>query len=172
MSVTITAKDVATLQVGDVLLYRGRGLYSWFIGLKTWHFNVSHVEVYVGDLQSAASRDGKGVGLYPVRLSDLAYVLRPAVPFQPRAAMWWFYKEANGLSYGWSDLLQFVGLNINGKGMVCSPFATEFLRAGAVPVFNKEPALKIAPFQFLTSELLMEQWNSVSGWTTTPQEAA
>lgn len=169
-SVTGTPIDVTCLQAGDVMLFTASGLYGRIIALKTWH-PISHVEVYVGDGQSAASRDGKGVGLYPVRSADLAYVLRPTVPFQSSAALYWFYKEANGLPYGWADLLRFVGLKVNTRGLVCSPFATLLLRAGAVPIFNREDAELIAPFQFLTSELLAEVWTPQGGWTL-PLEAA
>lgn len=143
------------IQAGDVLLYRGGGAYSWIIALKTWH-QVSHVEVSIGDGRSAASRDGKGVGLYPHRESGLIHVLRPVVPFQRASAMDWYYRDANGQPYGWLDLLAFIGVKRDAPGMVCSDFATRFLRAGGVPVFNKEPARLIAPFQFLTSELLTE----------------
>jgi hypothetical protein len=154
---------------GDVLLYKATGFYGKVIALKTWH-NIGHVEVYIGESRSAASRDRKGVGLYPVRFADLAYVLRPIVPFQLRAALDWFHRDANGLPYGWADLLFFAGLNINRKGIVCSPFATQFLRAGGVPVFNKEMAERIAPFQFQTSELLAQVWSAEHGFAT-PEEA-
>lgn len=143
------------LRPGDVLLYKSTGLFSWLIRVKTWHA-VSHVEVYIGAGQSAASRDGKGTGLYPLREDGLVSVLRPVVPFQRAAALDWYHREAKGLPYGWADLLQFTGLNVDRRGIVCSPFATLFLRAGGVPVFNAEPANKIAPFQFATSELLRE----------------
>lgn len=142
------------LQPGDVLLYNGSGLYSWIIRIKTWHA-VSHVEVYIGDGQSVASRDGLGVGEYPLR-EDYTHVLRPSVPFQRRAAMYWFRRRANGQPYGWLDLLAFVGMTRDHPGMVCSDFATQFLREGGVPVFNREPSRQIAPFQFLTSELLVD----------------
>ena len=148
---------------GDVLLYKATGLYGRIIALKTWH-SIGHVEVRITETQSAASRDGKGVGLYPTRFADLVYVLRPTVPFQSRAALDWFHREAKGLPYGWADLLQFVGLNINRRGIVCSPFATQFLRAGGVPIFNREPAEKIAPFQFQTSELLHQVWSLEHGF--------
>jgi hypothetical protein len=114
---------------------------------------VGHVEVYVGGGDAVASRNGLGVNEYPLRTRDLLHVLRPEQPFDLIAAMAWF-RTAKGLPYGWADLLQFVGLNVNRRGIVCSPFATLFLRAGGIPVFNDEPAEKIAPFQFLTSETL------------------
>lgn len=151
------------LRPGDVLLYKGKGLFSLLIRIKSWHPQ-THVEVYIGNGRSAASRDGKGVAIYPVRLDDLAHVLRPDVPFDRAAAMRWFAAEANGLPYGWADLLVFVGLNINHRGVVCSAFATQFLRAGGVAIFNNELAERVAPFQFLLSESLTERWNDQQGW--------
>lgn len=166
-----TAIDVTQLRTGDVLLYKGTGLFSRLIGIKTWHFDVTHVEVYIGTRESAASRDGKGAGIYPIRLDGLMYVQRPTVPLQLKAALDWHYREAAGAPYGWGDLLVFAGMNVNAKGMVCSPYATDFLRAGAIPVFNREPSLKVAPFQFRTSELLPDAWSLARGWIA-PQEAA
>jgi hypothetical protein len=65
-----------TLKPGDVLLYKPKGLFGWLIRVKTWH-KIAHVECYVGDGLSVASRDGKGVGKYPLRSSELAVVCRP-----------------------------------------------------------------------------------------------
>lgn len=144
--------DLSNLLPGDVLLYKGTGLYGRIIRLKTWH-SEGHVEVYAGGGISVASRDGRGVDSYPFRDRDLIHVLRPTVPFDGHAAFTWF-RTMRGTRYGWLDLFQFVGVNINAKGIVCSPFATLYLRAGGVPIFNTEQAEKIAPFQFLTSELL------------------
>ena len=142
---------------GDVLLYRpGKGFFSWLIRIKTWH-PISHVEVAVSDRTSVASRDGVGVGMYAHRSKGLAYILRPK-NFDLEPAMEWF-QSVDGLPYGWLDLAQFSGLPIDGEGMVCSPFATMFLRTGGVKIFNNEPAIKIAPFQFLLSEALTEVWS-------------
>lgn len=142
------------IQAGDVLLYRPTGLFGRVIALKTWHM-IAHVEVSLGGGESVASRDGLGVGRYPHRSADLAHVLRPVLPMDLAAALRWF-RTVEGQPYGWVDLLAFIGLTADGPGMVCSPFATEFLRAGGLPVFRSEPARFIAPFQFLTSELLRD----------------
>src|SRR5581483_8729591 len=73
------------------------------------------------------------------------------------------YHEASasmfGLPYGWKDLSAFVGLSWSSRGMFCSEFATAFLRAGGLPIFNDEPPREIAPFQFLESELLRKVWS-------------
>lgn len=150
--------DTNTLRPADVLLYKGSGFFSRVIQIKTWH-PISHVEVSIGPEESVASRDGIGVGRYPRRDADLAHVLRPLLPFDLAAAMRYFARM-NGTAYGWLDLLAFVGVNYDANGIVCSPFATEFLRAGGVRVFNTEPAREIAPFQFLTSELLVPIWSA------------
>lgn len=142
------------MKPGDVLLYPPSSAFGKLIALKTWH-SISHAEVFIGGGRSVASRDGIGVGIYPARLGDVQHVLRPALPFDLEAAMRWF-DTVQGQPYGWRDLLHFFGIPRNGAGMVCSPFVTYFLRAGGIPVFNIEPAEKIAPFQFLTSELLID----------------
>ena len=152
-----------TLHPGDVLLYRPTGIFGWVIATKTWH-QVGHCEIYLGAGVSVASRDGLGVGIYPLRTADLATVCREAprtcayggethtfpLRFDLAKALAW-YRIQPAQPYGWLDLLQFVGLNIDSKGIVCSPFATEFLRAGGLDPFNHEPSLKIAPFQFRLS---------------------
>jgi hypothetical protein len=141
------------LRPGDVLLYGPTGLFGRLIALKTWHA-LSHVEIYIGGGQSAASRDGLGVAIYQARLHDAKHALRPTVPFSVMRALAWFAVHAKGQPYGWLDLLAFLGVSKDMPGMVCSSFATQFLRAGGVPVFRDEPANFIAPVQFMTSELL------------------
>lgn len=140
----------AQLRPGDVLLYRGTGLYGFLIRVHTWH-DVGHVEVYVGEGQSEASRDGLGVGRYPLRTADLLHVLRPKPPLDLAAGERWF-ATVKGTPYGWLDLLQFVGVPIDAPGIVCSPFATERCRAVGFDPFNGEAAAKIAPFEFLLSD--------------------
>lgn len=135
------------LRAGDILLYYPAGVFGKLIALKTWH-KISHVEIYDGNQKSWASRDGKGVNLYPLRLSELAYVLRPSRRLnldQGRA----YGRSLIGTPYGWYDLLQFVGFSVNRKGIVCSPFAAGLLRAAGWQVFPTDPLEKIAPFQFL-----------------------
>lgn len=144
------------LRAGDILLYRPTpfhmsSFWTWpfgqLISIKTWH-HISHVEIYDGNQCSLASRDGKGVGRYPLRLSELTYVLRPQVSLDLIAGRKWFDQMA-GTPYGWMDLLEFVGAPVDRKGIVCSPFAAGFLRACQWNVFPTDPVVKIAPFQFL-----------------------
>lgn len=144
---------VSNLQAGDVLLYGPIGVFGWVISVKTWH-KIAHCEIYWGEGKSAASRDGLGVDLYPMRTSELIYVLRPAKFNKDLATP---YVEATlGTPYGWWDLLNFIGADLDARGIICSTFVTNVLRAGGVSVFNRENANDIAPFQFLTSELLTE----------------
>lgn len=135
------------LKPGDTLLYRPSGKFGWIIAVKTWHA-ISHVEVYDGSLQSLASRDGLGVDRYPLRLNDLAYVLRPRVPLNLSKGRAYF-DSLKGTPYGWWDLADFVNLPVDGKGIVCSPFVAGFYRAAGWNVFPTDPVNKIAPFQFL-----------------------
>jgi hypothetical protein len=146
---------LAQLKRGDVLLYKPKGVFGWIIRVKTWH-PISHVECYVGDGFSVASRDGIGVGRYPLRASELAVVCRPKsdIPTQlgpgvfdwPRAMAW--FDRQKGTPYGWADLLQFAGWNIDANGIVCSPFIARFVRMLGYDPFNGESAERIAPFQF------------------------
>lgn len=147
------------LKPGDVLLYRPKGIFGYLIRVKTWH-RISHVEVYLGSGLSSASRDGQGVNLYPLRLSELAYVLRPKPGLQFDAIRAHdFTANHAGTPYGWADLLDFAGFHVDTKGVVCSPWAAMVLRDNGWPIFDGEPPNLIAPFQFKTSELLYIQWS-------------
>jgi hypothetical protein len=139
----------AELLPGDILLYRPNGIFGRLIALKTWH-PISHVEVYLGGGVSAASRDGQGTGIYPLRLAQLALVCRPIVPCDVGAGLRWFATQPHQ-PYGWLDLAAFFGATVDGRGVVCSPFATEFVRACGLDPFNGEPSIRIAPFQFALS---------------------
>lgn len=135
------------LREGDIMLYRPKKFFGWLIATKTWH-KISHVEVYDGNFQSLASRDGQGVGRYPLRLSELAYVLRPSVPLDLAKGRAYF-ESMKGTPYGWCDLVDFLGFSLDTTGIVCSPFAAGFLRAAGWHVFPTDPINKVAPFQFL-----------------------
>jgi cell wall-associated NlpC family hydrolase len=138
----------ADLKPLDCLLYRPKGVFGRIISVKTWH-NISHVEVYAGDGMSFASRDGIGVDLYPWRNTELAYVLRPTVPVDATKAFA-YARSMKGTPYGWLDLLAFVGLNVDFKGIVCSAFATEIYRKGGWHIFPTDLANDVAPFEFIT----------------------
>lgn len=144
------------LKAGDIMLYRPvkmtwRNFLTWPFGqlicIKTWH-HISHVEVYDGDGFSWASRDGRGFDRYPSRVSELTYILRPTVTLDLNAARYWA-RQMIGTPYGWIDLLNFIGVPVDRHGIVCSPAATGYFRAGGWDIFPTDPINKIAPFQFL-----------------------
>lgn len=156
--IAVTAVTEQQLRPGDVILYRGTGLYGFAIRVKTWH-DVGHVEVYIGDGMAVASRPGRGKGAqrYQVRLDDtVVAVLRPTQPIDLALGLARFDREMAGMSYGWSDLVAFIGLTYDGHGIVCSSCATWFLRAANLPVFNREPINAIAPCDFLQTNLLAD----------------
>lgn len=132
---------------GDVLLYRPVSFFGAIIAMHTWH-RVSHVEVYLGHGLSSASRDGLGVNIYPVRLSQLAYVLRPTVPVDA-AALVSYTESWRGTPYGWRQLLDYFGISTSSRGIICSPWATLVLRRAGVNIFPADDPRYIAPFQFL-----------------------
>lgn len=132
---------------GDVLLYRPASVFGWVIAVKTWH-RCTHVEVYAGDAQSWASRDGLGFAKYPIRLSQLGWVLRPTRPLDLAAANRWAALKV-GTPYGWLELLNFVGIPLDGHGMFCSDAIVEYLRRGGWAIFPEDRTTQVAPFEFL-----------------------
>ena len=149
-----TPPPIQFLQPGDCLLYKATGLYGWIIGLKTWSM-VTHVEIYIGEGQSVASRDGLGVAIYPLRMAQLSHVLRPHAPIDLHAAMRWF-ETVRGQKYDWLGLLRFawrskVVSDLKDNRQFCSELATRWYRAGGLDPFNGGDADAIAPCQFLLS---------------------
>ena len=166
-----------SLIAGDVLLY-GRTPFKesaigWFFGLiiniKTWS-KYCHVEVYNGAGTSLASRDGVGVGCYPLRLAQIEKVRRPsALDYDHRAAVRWF-RKVEGQPYDFVGLLSF-GLNktklaiqrlckIKPSDMqFCSEFATRLYRRAGLDPFNPEfDADKVSPAQFDQSPVFRTVW--------------
>lgn len=138
---------------GDCLLYNWkRSLFSFIIGIKTWH-TISHCEVYAGSSESFASRDGEGVNWYPFRFDNLSYILRPPANFNYGKSRIWF-NTVRGQGYDYLGLLRFAwasGYDPLGKNnkMFCSEFLARFYNKGDWYLFNNEPPDSIAPFQFL-----------------------
>ena len=148
----MTAEQV--LKPGDVLLYwTNNSVYGWLIALKTWH-KVSHVETYVGDGKSIASRNGIGVGTYPLRLDGLICVRRPEWAFDLQKVLDW-QRTVDGYGYDFDGLLYFIAPDYKDKpdrAMICSEHATWAARiSGGEPFDAGEPADRIAPFEFLVS---------------------
>ncbi len=143
------------LAPGDCLLYSGGGFFSRLIRIKTWS-PISHVEVYIGGGLSVASRDGKGVNTYPLRLDGLVTVLRPARYVDMPAALAWHQHQV-GQKYDWWGLMRFftIGKQSDTK-QFCSEFATRFYRAGGFEPFTAEiDADLVSPGQFLYSPLFV-----------------
>ena len=153
---------------GDVLLY-GRTPFlksplGWFFGLviniKTWS-RYSHVEVFVGNGISMASRDGVGVGYYPFRTEQLEKVRRPsAKDFDFKRGSKWVF-SVDGQKYDWLGLLCFTYAVHSGSKtkQFCSEFATRFYRKAGLEPFNPEvDADHVAPAQFDQSAAFRTVW--------------
>jgi hypothetical protein len=125
------------LRAGDTMLYFSRDAVDWAIAIKTWT-KLAHVEIYVGNGMSVASRNGVGVGLYPVRWPGLAVVRRSKVSPNLVAAQRWFNLTANGQKYDWLGLLCFTLAVKQGAPdrMFCSEFWTRWMRHAGVEPFN------------------------------------
>lgn len=157
------SRDLPELRPGDCLLYWGNSLFDWAIAIKTWN-KIAHVEVYRGKGENLASRNGIGVSNYPLRISGLAYVLRPGSPFDLEKANVWFYK-VKGQKYDWLGLLCFTLAVRQGSPnkMFCSEFATRLYRAGGFkPFADAYDADLIAPAQFLQSPAFDPVWKAAS----------
>lgn len=166
------ANDIrpAALLPGDCLLYSRTPFLTsrlgWFFGLviniKTWS-RFSHVEIYAGNGMSFASRDGVGVGLYPLRREQLAKVRRPsALDYDHSKGVKWF-SRAEGQDYDWKGLLCFTLAVAQGAKdrQFCSEFATRFYRKAGLEPFNPEvDADRIAPAQFDQTAKLRTVWKS------------
>jgi hypothetical protein len=149
------------IQPGDCLLYKPKGFFGMFIALKTWH-NIAHCETYIGKdrdglHQSVASRDGIGVGLFPIREPQLAWVLRPKEPILMAVAMDKFRRVYQGQGYDFLGLIRFAwrepvsATRFNNK-QFCSEFLTRFYRDGGMKdLFNGEDADAVPPYLFLTA---------------------
>lgn len=144
---------IADLQPGDCLLYAPQNFWSYAIAIKTWN-KVAHCEAYIGDGYSVASRDGIGVGKYPLRTKGLMRILSPRGPFNFSDAMAWF-ETVNGQKYDWLGLARFIAWGEIPAGhdnkQFCSEFLTRWYRAGGMDPFNKNDADSVAPATFLYS---------------------
>ncbi len=147
------------LQPGDICLYFTPGNrvsegIAFAEGVATMAGKVSHVEVYAGDRQSWASRDGIGVDLYPFRSDGLVTVRRPFGTFDEQRAAAEF-AHLRHTPYGSLDngdnLLQ-AGIDRGNGTMNCSHFASVLLEKAGVPQFDHDfDARYIVPADFLKS---------------------
>lgn len=149
------------LCAGDALIYSGTSLFDWVIRFKTFS-KACHIELAFFDEISLASRNGKGVNMYPLRTEGLIAVLRPKKePLDFETGLKWFNKEARGQEYGWLSLLNFYLIRLrDGKRMFCSEFATLFYaRCGFQPFQIGYPAYKVPPSLFLISPEFNVIWS-------------
>lgn len=136
---------------GDCLLFSRKTIFDRVVSLKTWS-SYTHVEIYIGNNKTVASRNGKGCAVYSQDLTGLGLILRPVKEVNIEKAMIWFWRYANGRPYGWIDLLRFVLINIPTKGLICSELATMWYRAGNFDPFSSSIfAGDIAPSDFRKS---------------------
>jgi hypothetical protein len=151
----------SALRPGDILLYEGRGVFSAAIRLKTWS-HISHVEIadYCGT--AVASRDGLGVGRYPLRYEGLVCVMRVPADFNLEKARAWF-ATVDGQRYDWLGLAAFLGTGLQGwsnNRQFCSEFATRYLRAGGINLFHGWDADGIAPGEFRKQTIPEVVWEA------------
>lgn len=149
----------------DVLIYNTpfsfkdpSTIFDVAIRLKTWSYDATHTETYIGNGFSAASRNGLGVNTYPLRVNDLSHILRPAVKFDFDAALKW-HKSCIGQKYDWKGLLVFTLAVRDGSNnkMYCSEHTHRMAKKGKYFPFGiHADADRTAPMQF--------EWTPVYDW--------
>jgi hypothetical protein len=148
----------ADLCPGDILLYNTSDFTDDIIDWKTGD-DVAHIEIYVGNGLSWASRNGIGVNEYPYRPQGLMYVRRPVPSFDLVKARLWFEDGVKGLPYGFGDLLETMNIKNNLAGVDCSHFAAACMEASGCHQFDVNyPKNKITPRDFKISTQSFEIW--------------
>jgi len=149
------------LRPGDILLYDKNTLFNWLIKLKRGE-KYAHVEIYAGGDQSLASRNGIGVGRYPLRLDGLAAIYRVTKPFEFEIGERWFEDEANGQGYDWIGLANFIWAKWQGREngkMFCSEFVARFFKKMGVPLFSDETdSDAVSPGMIPYSQMVKPVW--------------
>lgn len=124
------------LMPGDMILYYTPCLLDDIIAEKTG-MEVGHVEIYAGNNQSMASREG-GVNLYPFRDDHIICIRRPVQKLNWQSGMDWFNGIAKGQGYDVKGLFCFTSFVHEGEDgkMFCSEFALNFYRACLIEPCN------------------------------------
>ena len=149
---------LSILKPGDIMLFNTLDLVDDVIDFKTGS-DVAHIEIYAGGSKSYASRNGIGVGLYPVRITGLRYVRRP-VGVLDIGALEDFFNKVDGAKYGFGDILENINWNLPLPGYDCSHFAAALLRYGNCPQFDGTyPEPKITPRDFLITRESQPVWS-------------
>lgn len=163
--------DYGRLAPGDVLLYGGIGWVNRLIQLKTWS-RYSHVEIYDGHGWSLASRNGIGVGRFPLRTEGLLTVLRLRVAFDMDALRDW-HETVDGQPYDWWGLLAFTSAKRQGREnwkMFCSEYAARGLRVAIGAAHRVEyPAVARGNRRALAM-LGLDPWNGYDADGISPSE--
>lgn len=156
----IALKPPVPIQFGDVLLYSGKGFWSWLIKVKTWSA-ITHCEMANSDQSSLASRDGQGVNTYQFRHDRLVAILRPVTPLR-RLDVLKFHVRCCGQAYDWLGLLRFVTLGKQSQDkQFCSEYLVRLLRAGGCEPFTAQTdADLVPPGMLLASPALQLVWRA------------
>lgn len=148
------------IQPGDILEYDRKGFFNSLIKVKRGE-QYSHVEIALSQAETVASRNGIGVGRYPLNLDGLAAIYRSTKPLDIQAGLEWFQK-VNGQGYDWVGLLAFSWAQFRGRTslkMFCSEFATRFIRHCGVLLFGLQvDADTISPEMMTYSEDVTPVW--------------
>lgn len=145
-------QTVQTVNPGDVLLYRSSSLFGWAIRVKTWSV-VNHTETYIGNMEAAASRDGKGVATYEVRRKGLRFICRPNVPFDFNNGLMW-HESVKGQEYDTTGLLVFYLAKKAGDNnkMFCSEHTARMANIMDIYPFGKRyDCDRVSPGHFLAT---------------------
>lgn len=155
-----------TLQIGDAILYRPTSLFGHFVRWKTWS-PFSHIEIYIGNSLCVASRDGKGVNIYPLRRDGMRCVLRPKGIINILDGFKWF-NRVKGQKYDYWGLLRFFTFGTQSiDKQFCSEFATRFYRHSGFEPFRKEyDADFVAPGTYYTSSQfdILKEGDDTADW--------
>lgn len=147
---------------GDVLLYGSSGsLIDWSIQAKTGGIH-THVEVWEGNGNSVASRNGIGVNRYPFREAQLITVRRSIQGFNQELATKYFL-SVYGDGYDWIGLSAFWNIVTEDMPhkLFCSSFVRNYLRAGLVETFNPNiNSVKISPWDLNKTPVLKTIWEN------------
>jgi hypothetical protein len=132
------------LKVGDILLYSSLDIFDIVIELKESD-GKAHIEIFAGNNESWASRNGIGVNIYPFRSQGLVAVRRPNGIFNKIKVDAWFADGVRGMKYGWSDILASLAIENAGSGTTdikhfngvdCSHFAAALMEVAECPQFD------------------------------------
>ena len=149
------------LIVGDFCLYHTPKFTNDIIDIKTASL-VDHIECYIGNGLSLASRNGIGVNVYDFRLEGLVVVRRPTLVFNRQLVMDWF-ETIRGAPYGWGDIIAQANIVTSLPGYDCSHFCACLADKGLLGLFADDfPRNKITPRDFLLPINLGTFYSSVA----------